>query len=63
MIKKTLHFKSKEAYRKWRSYGWMRTAKGELAKSKKTTIFAKTPGHQKIAIAGKPQKVMHKRIY
>jgi hypothetical protein len=44
----TLHFKSKTGYRKWLAAGHIHG------------YFAKTPGHQKIVIRGKPHKVKHK---
>lgn len=43
----SLNFKSSDAYKKWLAYGH---ASGE---------FAKTSGHQKVSIAGKPKKVEH----
>lgn len=45
----TRHFKSKAGYKKWIAYGQIHG------------IFAKTPGHQKIFIRGKPHKVKHKK--
>lgn len=58
---KTLHFKSKEAFRKYLAYGHMRTKKGLAvhAKAGRKSMFEATPGHQKIVIAGKPHKVHH----
>jgi len=42
-----MNFKNKDAYRKWLAaghiHGW----------------FARTPGHQKVTIGGKPHKVAH----
>lgn len=35
MKTKTLHFKSKEAYRKWLAYEHMRTPTGKLVKAKR----------------------------
>ena len=58
-MKRTLNFKSKEAYRKWLAYGNIRTKSGAVAKSDKTTIFAKTPGYTAIKIKGKVHKVKH----
>ena len=55
------HFKSRKAYRKWLAYGHMRTKTGKLAKSRKKSVFAATPGHQKVYIRGKPHKVRHRR--
>jgi hypothetical protein len=52
-------FKSKRAYRKWLAYGHMRTKTGKLAKSPRKSIFATTPGHQKVYIRGKLHKVKH----
>lgn len=54
------NFKSPEAYRKWLAYGHMRTAGGERAK-KGESVFAKTPGHQKVSIKGKTHEVQHER--
>ena len=45
---KTLHFKSKKAYRKWLAYNWIHN-KRKMGK----------PPHKKIIIAGKPHKVKH----
>lgn len=42
-----MKFKSKEGYRKWLAYGHIH---GD---------FERTPGHQKVTIAGKPHKVKH----
>jgi len=55
------HFKSKEAYRKFLAYGHQRTKRGLLVRTKsgRKSVFAATPGHQKIVIAGKPHKVKH----
>jgi GT2 family glycosyltransferase len=58
---KVRHFKSKKAYRKWLAYGHMRTKTGKLAKHPSRSVFATTPGHQKIVIRGKRHKVIHKR--
>ncbi len=58
---KTKRFKSKKAYKKWLAYGHMRTKKGKLAKSRKRSVFATTPGHQKVYIKGKRHKVKHRR--
>ena len=57
------HFKSKEAYRKWLSYGHMRTKKGLSVHAKKgrTSLFASTPSYQKVYIGGKAHKVRHRR--
>lgn len=59
--KRTMRFKSREAYRKWRAYGHMRTKKGTLAKKPSQSVFATTPGHTKIKIRGKPHKVKHRK--
>jgi len=56
-----MHFKSKEAYRKWLAYGHMRTKTGKLAKHPSRSVFATTPGHQKVYIRGKPHRVKHGR--
>lgn len=58
-----LKFKSKEAYRKWLAYGHIRTKTGLKVRARKgrKSVFAATPGHQKISIAGKMHKVKHKR--
>ena len=57
------HFKSPEAYRKWLAYGHMRTKTGLNVHAKKgrTSVFAATPGSQKIYIGGKAHKVKHRR--
>jgi len=47
---KTLHFKSKEAYRKWLAYNWIHN-KRKMGK----------PPHKKVVIAGKPHKVEHSK--
>lgn len=59
----TLHFKSKEGYRKWSAYGHMHTKTGKLVLAKKgrVDLFKATPGIQKIIIGGKPHKVKHRR--
>lgn len=56
-----LHFKNKEAYRKWLAYGHMRTKTGKVAKTKSKSVFATTKGNSKVYIRGKPHKVVHKR--
>jgi len=60
---KTLHFKSKEAYRKYLAYGHMHSKTGKKVrvggKIKRKSIFAATPGHSKIVIAGHTHKVIH----
>jgi len=58
---KVRHFKSREAYRKWLAYGHMRTPSGRLARRPSESIFARTPGHQRIVIAGRPHRVQHKK--
>ena len=60
---KTLHFKSKEAYRKWLAYGHQRTKKGLSVKAKKgrMNLFESTPGNKRIVIGGKYHKVKHKK--
>ena len=60
-MKKAMHFKSFEAYRKWLSYGHIRTKTGlnVKAKSGRKSLFAATPGAQKIIIRGKTHKVRH----
>ena len=45
--RKRMNFRSKEAYRKWLAYGHIHG------------IFAKTPGHVKVFIRGRPHKVKH----
>lgn len=57
----TLHFKSKEAYRKWLAYGHMRTKTGLKVREGRKSLFKATPGYQKIAIGGRPHKVLHAR--
>jgi len=47
--RKRMNFRSKEAYRKWLAYGHIHG------------IFAKTPGHVKVFIRGRPHKVKHVR--
>lgn len=49
MTKGVKHFKNKKDYQKW-------LAAGHIHK-----YFEKTPGNQKIIIAGKPHKVKHKK--
>lgn len=57
---KTLHFKSKEDYRKWLSYGHMHTKTGLKTGTKgRKNLFESTPGHSNILIAGKKHKVKH----
>ena len=56
-----LHFKSKAGYKKWLAYGHMRTKTGKMAKSRKVSVFAKTPGNSKIYIRGKVHKVKHSK--
>ncbi|RLI40009.1 hypothetical protein DRO64_09690 [Candidatus Bathyarchaeota archaeon] len=45
--RKRMNFRSKEAYRKWLAYGHIHG------------VFAKTPGHVKVYIRGRPHKVKH----
>ena len=47
--RKVMHFRSKEAYRKWLAYGHIHGH------------FERTPGHVKVYIRGKPHKVKHVR--
>jgi len=47
--RKRMNFRSKEAYRKWLAYGHIHG------------VFAKTPGHVKVYIRGRPHKVKHVR--
>ena len=47
---KKIHFKSKEAYRKWLSYNWIHN----------TEEMGKAP-HKVVYIRGKKHKVKHKR--
>jgi hypothetical protein len=54
-----MHFRSKESYRKWLAYGHMRTPSGRLARSRSESVFARTPGHQRVYIRGKPHRVQH----
>ena len=58
-----MNFKSKEAFRKWNAYGHMRTKTNLMVKAKpgRTSMFAATPGHQKVFIKGKPMKIRHTR--
>lgn len=42
-----MRFKNKEAYRNWLAYGHA------------TKAFERTPGHQRVMIAGKPHRVKH----
>ena len=58
---KTLHFKSKEGYKKWLAHGHMHTKTGLLVKAKKGRVsaFEATPGYKKIVIAGHAHKVHH----
>lgn len=59
---KKLHFKNKQAYRKWLAYGHMKTPTGLKAKVKgRKSIFQASPGNSKIIIGGKLHKVKHKR--
>ena len=44
---KKMNFRSKKAYRRWLAYGHA------------TGVFAKTPGHVKVYIRGRPHKVKH----
>lgn len=62
-MSRTLHFKSKEGYRKWLAYGHLRTKKGLNVHAHKgrKSLFAATPGYSKIIIKGKPHKVIHRR--
>ena len=46
---KKMNFRSKKAYRRWLAYGHA------------TGVFAKTPGHVKVYIRGRPHKVKHVR--
>jgi hypothetical protein len=46
---KKMNFRSKAAYLRWLRYGHA------------TGVFAKTPGHVKVYIRGKPHKVKHVR--
>lgn len=45
--KRTMNFKSKEAYKKWLAYGHA------------TGVFERTPGHTPVKIRGKTHKVKH----
>ena len=45
---KSLHFKSKEAYRKWLAFNWMHV-KGAMGR----------PPHKRIVIRGRRHKVKH----
>ena len=49
MAKKTMHFKSKAAYKRWLAYGHIHG------------VFEKAKGSQKVIIKGKTHKVKHKR--
>ena len=44
---KKMNFRSKEAYLRWLRYGHA------------TGVFARTPGHVRVYIRGKPHKVRH----
>lgn len=57
------HFKSKEAYRKWLSYGHQRTKTGLNVRRGKgrRSVFSSTPGYQRIYIHGKLHSVKHRR--
>lgn len=46
---KSRNFESKEAYRKWLAYGHIHG------------VFARTPGHSRVYIRGRPHHVKHKR--
>lgn len=58
---RTLHFKSKEAYRKFLSYGHMRTRRGIMAKRRSQAVFATTPGSSRVYIRGRLHHVKHRR--
>jgi len=45
--RKRMNFRSKAAYLRWLRYGHA------------TGVFAKTPGHVKVYIRGRPHKVKH----
>jgi len=45
--RKSMNFRSKEAYRKWLAYGHIHG------------IFRRTPGHVRVYIRGKPHRVKH----
>jgi hypothetical protein len=62
MAKRTMHFRSKEAYRKWTAYGHMRTKTGKLARSRRQSVFATTPGHTPVYIRGKRHRPRHRGI-
>lgn len=55
----TRNFSSTGAYRRWLAYGHMRTASGSRAGKGAKSVFASTPGHQKVKIAGQAHKVRH----
>jgi len=46
---KKMNFRSKEAYLRWLRYGHA------------TGVFARTPGHVKVYIRGRPHRVKHAR--
>lgn len=62
-MKGTLHFKSKEAYRKWSAYGHMHTKTGLRVSAGKgrVNMFKATPGSQRVYIRGKLHHVYHER--
>jgi len=45
--RKKMNFRSKAAYRKWLAWGHIHG------------VFARTPGHVKVYIKGRPHKVKH----
>jgi|ETNvirnome_2_300_1030623.scaffolds.fasta_scaffold112008_2 hypothetical protein len=56
-----MKFKSKASYKKWLAYGHTRTKTGKKAKKPGQSVFATTPGSQKVSIAGEKHKVKHGR--
>ena len=59
--KRVLHFKSREAYRKWIAYGHIRTKSGARARRIGEAVFATTPGYTPVYIRGKKHRVVHGR--
>jgi hypothetical protein len=59
---KTLHFKSKEAFRKWTAYGHIRTKTGLKVTSKlgRKSIAKSSVKMPNIVIAGHVHKVRHR---
>ena len=60
---KEMHFKNREAYRKWSAYGHIHTKTGLKVSAKKgrKSVFESTPGNTKVVIAGRKHVVKHRR--